>query len=43
MKEVGAVTNTMKSAAGDIKETTSKVKEDPSLLLWRSKKKEASK
>ena len=43
MKEVGAVTNTMKSAAGDIKETTSKVKEDPSLLLWRSKKKEATK
>jgi len=40
MKEMGSVTNTMKSAAGDIKETTSKVKEDPSLLLWKSKKKE---
>jgi phospholipid/cholesterol/gamma-HCH transport system substrate-binding protein len=40
MKDVGAVTNTMKSAAGDIKETTSKVKEDPSLLIWKSKKKE---
>jgi phospholipid/cholesterol/gamma-HCH transport system substrate-binding protein len=38
MKDVGAVTNTMKSAAGDIKETTSKVKEDPSLLIWKKKK-----
>ena len=38
MKDVGAVTNTMKSAAGDIKETTGKVKEDPSLLLRRPKK-----
>ena len=43
MKDVGAVTNTMKSAAGDIKETTTKVKEDPSLLLRRPKKKEADK
>ena len=41
MKDVGAVTTTMKSAAGDIKETTSKVKEDPSLLLRRPKKPEA--
>ena len=41
MKDVGSVTNTMKSAAGDIKETTSKVKEDPSLLLRRPRKKEA--
>jgi|SRR5688572_2775031 len=40
MKDVGAVTKTMESAAGDIKETTSKVKEDPSLLLRRPKKKE---
>ena len=36
--DVGAVTSTMKSAAGDIKETTTKVKEDPSLLLRRPKK-----
>jgi len=43
MKDMGAVTNTMKSAAGDIKETTSKVKEDPSLLIWKSKKKEPDK
>jgi phospholipid/cholesterol/gamma-HCH transport system substrate-binding protein len=43
MKDVGAVTNTMKSAAGDIKETTSKVKEDPSLLLRRPRKKEGDK
>jgi len=40
MKDVGSVTSTMKSAAGDIKETTSKVKEDPSLLLRRPRKKE---
>ena len=38
MKDVGAVTKTMESAAGDIKETTSKVKEDPSLLIWKKKK-----
>ena len=38
MTDVGAVTGTMKSAAGDIKETTSKVKEDPTLLLRRPKK-----
>jgi len=43
MKEMGSVTNTLKSAAGDIKETTTKVKEDPSLLLRRPKKKEADK
>jgi hypothetical protein len=28
----------MKSAAGDIKDTTSRVKEDPTLLLRRPKK-----
>ena len=39
MTEVGTVTGTMKAAAGDIKETTSKVKDDPSVLLWGSKKK----
>jgi len=38
MTDVGAVTGTMKSAAGDIKETTSKVKEDPTLLLRHPKK-----
>lgn len=43
MTDVGAVTSTMKSAAGDIKETTSKVKEDPSLLLRRPRKKEGEK
>jgi phospholipid/cholesterol/gamma-HCH transport system substrate-binding protein len=43
MTDVGAVTTTMKSAAGDIKETTSKVKEDPTLLLRRPKKKEEDK
>jgi phospholipid/cholesterol/gamma-HCH transport system substrate-binding protein len=43
MKDMGSVTTTMKSAAGDIKETTSKVKEDPSLLLRHPKKKEGDK
>jgi len=43
MKDMGSVTTTMKSAAGDIKETTTKVKEDPSLLLRHSKKKEGDK
>ncbi len=43
MTDVGAVTGTMKSAAGDIKETTSKVKEDPTLLLRRPKKKDEEK
>ena len=43
MTEVGSVTGTMKSAAGDIKETTTKVKEDPTLLLRRPKKKEEEK
>ena len=38
MTDVGAVTGTMKSAAGDIKDTTSRVKEDPTLLLRRPKK-----
>lgn len=38
MTDVGSVTGTMKSAAGDIKETTSKIKEDPTLLLRRPKK-----
>jgi phospholipid/cholesterol/gamma-HCH transport system substrate-binding protein len=39
LSDVGKVTGTMKAAAGDIKETTSKVKEDPSVLLWGTKKK----
>src|SRR5258707_15001067 len=43
MTDVGAVTGTMKSAAGDIKETTSKGKEDPSILIRRPKKKEGDK
>jgi phospholipid/cholesterol/gamma-HCH transport system substrate-binding protein len=42
MTDVGSVTGTLKSAAGDIKETTSKVKEDPTLLLRRPKKKEGT-
>lgn len=40
MTDVGAVTGTMKSAAGDIKETAAKVKGDPTLLLRRPKTKE---
>lgn len=40
MTDVGAVTGTLKSAAGDIKETTTKVKEDPTLLLRRPRKKD---
>lgn len=43
MTDVGAVTGTMKSAAGDIKDTASKVKEDPTLLLRRPKKAEGDK
>lgn len=40
MADVGGVTSTMKSAASDVKETTAKIKEDPTLLLRHPKKKE---
>jgi phospholipid/cholesterol/gamma-HCH transport system substrate-binding protein len=39
-KDVGAITKTMKDASVDVKQTTEAVKEDPSLLIWKRKKKE---
>src|SRR5438034_10737927 len=41
--DVGKVTGTMKEAAENAKEATAKVKENPSVLLWGSKKKEPAK
>ncbi len=41
--DVGKVTGTMKEAADNAKEATAKVKENPSVLLWGSKKKEPAK
>ena len=41
--DVGKVTGTMKEAAENAKEATAKVKENPSVLLWGSKKKEPTK
>jgi phospholipid/cholesterol/gamma-HCH transport system substrate-binding protein len=39
--DVGKMTGTMKSAADNVLETTEKVKENPSLLIWKQRKKES--
>lgn len=43
MIDVGAVTGTLKQAADNAKEASEQVKQDPSVLLWGSKKKEKEK
>jgi len=39
-KDVGVITRNMKEASKDVKETTEAVKEDPSILIWKRKKKD---